>query len=93
MDLQPILALEQEQGGALAGQGPAYTIDAASFKDGECASDVIAAALKEHDYVIIPKVEFVLLLNRSIALASGKRLSVHPETTLQLMPGCGGCIF
>ena len=92
MDLQPILALEQEQGGALAGQGAAYTIDAAAFKEGECASDVISAALKEQDYVIIPKVDFVLMLNRSIALASGKRLSVHPETTLQLMPGCGGCM-
>ncbi len=92
MDLQPLFALEQETGGALAGKGEAYAIDAASFAEGVCASDLIAAALKEHDWVVIPKLPFPVLLNRSIVLASGKRLTVDGETHLQLMPGCGGCM-
>lgn len=92
MELQPILDLERETGGAKAGAGEAYAVPASAFTENACASDTLEAALAAHDWVEIPYVPFPLLLDRPILLRSGVRLTVHPETVLRMMDGCGGCM-
>ena len=68
----------------------AVTIPAEAFKEGVCASETIAVALASSFAVEIPKLPFPVLLDRPIILSSGQRLSVHPETVMHLMDGCGG---
>ena len=65
-------------------------IPAEAFKEGVCASETIADALASSFAVEIPKLPFPVLLDRPIVLSSGQRLSVHPETVIHLMDGCGG---
>lgn len=93
MELQPILDLEKERGGADAGRAPAYTIPAEAFAENVCASDLLEAAFAAHPWVEIPRLRFPVLLNRPIVLKSGARLTVHPETVLHMQPGCGGCML
>ena len=65
-------------------------IPAEAFKEGVCASETIAVALATSFAVEIPKLPFPLLLDRPIILSSGQRLSIHPETVIHMMDGCGG---
>lgn len=66
------------------------TMPANAFQEGVCASEAIAVALASSFAVEIPKLPFPLLLDRPIVLSSGQRLSVHPETVVHMMDGCGG---
>ena len=66
------------------------TMPANAFQEGVCASEAIAVALASSFAVEIPKLPFPLLLDRPIVLSSGQRLSVHPETVIHMMDGCGG---
>lgn len=82
--------LEQERGGAKAGGAHGYELPATMFAEGKCASEVLEAALSAHDWVLVPRLEFPLLLNRPLVLSSGQRLSVDEATVVRLMPECGG---
>lgn len=82
--------LERETGGAAAGGDVCHELPTSAFAAGECASGTLAAALSAHDWVSVPRLSFPLLLDRPVVLSSGQRLSVHPETVVRLLPGCGG---
>ncbi len=84
--------IEKEQAGAHPAAGTVYEIAKEAFAPDTCASDVIAQALEKYDHVIIPQLSFPVYLNRPIVMASGKWLTVHPETAIRLLDGCGGCM-
>ena len=90
MDQQVLV--EKAQVGARLASDTAFVIDKEAFAPDSCASEVIAQTLKEYDHVTIPKLPFPIYLDRAIVMASGKWLTVHPETVVRMMDGCGGCM-
>ncbi len=66
-------------------------IDTELFKENVPANNIIQEALEASNHVVIPELDFPVLLDRPIVLSSGKRLSVDTNTVLHLAEGTGGC--
>ncbi len=90
MDQQVLV--EKDKVGAHLVAGATFEIPKEAFTPDSCGSDVIARALKEYDHVAVPKLPFPVYLDRPIVMTSGKCLTVHPETVMRMMDGCGGCM-
>lgn len=84
--------VKKETVGAHITTGTVYEIAKEEFNPDTCGSDVIAQALESYDHVVIPKLPFPVYLNRPIVMKSGKWLTVHPETAMRMLDGCGGCM-
>lgn len=84
--------VKKETVGARIASGTVYEIAKEAFNPDTCGSDVIAQALENYDHVIIPKLSFPVYLNRPIVMKSEKWLTVHPETAMRMLDGCGGCM-
>lgn len=84
--------VEKDQVGAHFVADAMFEIAKEAFASDSCGSEVIARDLAEYDHVVIPKLPFPVYLNRPIIMASGKWLTVHPETAMRMMDGCGGCM-
>lgn len=69
-----------------------FEIPAASFIGCPSASELITDALSRHRAVRVPYLEVPICLDRPIALPSGARLSVHPDTVLRMNDGVAGCM-
>ena len=69
-----------------------YELPAAALTGCPDAARLIAEALSAHRAVAIPRLDAPICLERPIALDSGMRLRVHPETVLRMSPGRCGCM-
>ena len=69
-----------------------YVIPESALSEGADAAALVASALADHMAVRIPRLAEPVCLRRPIALHSGMKLSVHPETVMRMAPGCGGCM-
>ncbi|MBQ8953013.1 MAG: hypothetical protein IJ048_02765, partial [Clostridia bacterium] len=69
-----------------------FVIPAEKLADCEDAARLIASALAAHGAVEIPRMDAPICLERPIALDSGMKLRVHPETVMRVKPGRCGCM-
>ena len=76
----------------MVGQDIFYNIPAGELAGCGDAAELIGQALAAHKAVRIPRMAEPVCLNRPIALDSGMKLSVHPETVLRMNPGKSGCM-